>query len=99
MNGPAANTAEVAELPKELKTHKLPDNEDSSSIVNLIMRRVPTAEPYPQHENLDPLGYKPEKTDRDIDGRYEEESTSLGDPAEKWKKYSTVVDTFEKVKG
>ena len=37
-----------------------------------IMRRIPTAEPYPQHENLDPMAYYNDKTDRDIDGRYAE---------------------------
>lgn len=96
MNGPAAATAATAELPKQLKTHDLPT--ESGFLSNSIMRRVPTHEPYPQHENLDPLKVKPNKTDRDADGRYEGQSTSLKDPAAYWKKYSTVIDTFEKIK-
>jgi hypothetical protein len=91
MNGPAAS---VALKPKELKTHLLP-TDDSGSIGNLIMRRVPTHEPYPQHENLDPLKYKPAKTDRDIDGRYEGQSTTIKDAAAQWKKLS-IADTFRK---
>jgi hypothetical protein len=63
------------------------------------MRRVPTHEPYPQHENLDPLKVKPAKTDRDSAGRYEGESTDLQDPASHWKKYGNSSDTFEKLKG
>lgn len=97
MNGPSASTALAAELPKILKTHSLP-TETSGSKGDLIMRRMPTHEPYPQHENLDPLKYKPTKTDRDIDGRYEGQSTTIKDAASYWKKYSTVTDTFEKLK-
>jgi hypothetical protein len=96
MNGPAAATAATAELPKQLKTHVLP--QDTGIRVSTIMRRLPTSEPYPQHENLDPVKYKPEKTDRDSAGRYEGESTDLQEPAAYWKKYSTVIDTFEKIK-
>ncbi len=100
MNGPAAATAASASeavLPKELKTHLLPTQENGK-IGDMIMRRMPTREPYPQHENLDPLKYKPIKTDRDIDGRYEGQSTTIQDAASYWKKYSTVTDTFEKLK-
>ncbi len=97
MNGPSASTALAAELPKALKTHLLP-TETNGSIGNLIMRRMPTHEPYPQHENLDPLKYKPTKTDRDIDGRYEGQSTTIKDAASYWKKYSTTTDTFEKLR-
>ena len=73
------------------------------------MRRIPTPEPYPHHENLDPLNYKPEKLDRDKDGvRYEstdgEELTDQSDftadmnePAGAWRTYSTSTDTFAKV--
>jgi hypothetical protein len=97
MNGPSAATAATAELPKQLKTHQLPT--DTGNIRNMIMRRVPTHEPYPQHENLDPTKYKATKTDRDIDGRYEGESTSMKDAASYWKKYGHPTDTFEKLKG
>ncbi len=97
MNGPAAATAATAELPKQLKTHDLPT--ETGFLSNSIMRRVPTHEPYPQHENLDPLKVKPNKTDRDVDGRYEGRSTSLKDPASHWKKFGNPSDTFEKLKG
>jgi len=73
------------------------------------MRRVPTHEPWAHHENLDPEQFTPEKTDRDIDGRNEENSESIllvdknlpeywsGSPADK-QKYTTSTDTFAKVK-
>lgn len=93
MNGPTAATAEKV---KDLKTHSLP-NEKGEELTQSIMRRIPTHEPYPHHENLDPEKYKPEKTDRDIDGRNTGTSSSIKDPATTWKKYSTVTDTFEKL--
>ena len=96
MNGPGAATASTAEKPKVLKTHSLPD-EEGSELTQSIMRRIPTHEPYAHHENLDPLKYKPEKTDRDIDGRNDGNSTSIQDPAKQWKEYSTKTDTFEKI--
>lgn len=112
MNGPGASTAakaSEAELPQRLKLHTMIDQTEEE-IGNSILRRIPTFEPYHQHENLDPLKVKPEKTDRDIDGRYEDTdaeqlndqkdfSVTMKDPAEKWKTYTTTVDTFEKVKG
>jgi hypothetical protein len=97
MNGPAAATAATAEVPKQLKTHALP--QDTGVRISSIMRRVPTHEPYPQHENLDPLKVKPAKTDRDSAGRYDGETTDLQDPASHWKKYGNSSDTFEKLKG
>jgi len=94
MNGPAATAAEI---PKVLKTHSVPD-EFGSELTQSIMRRVPTHEPYAQHENLDPIKVKPDQTDRDIDGRYEGNSESILEPAATWKTYSTSTDTFEKIK-
>lgn len=96
MNGPAAATAATADLPKELKTHQLPT--DTGNISNMIMRRVPTHEPYPQHENLDPKKYKPNMTDRDADGRYQGQSSTMATAATYWKKYTTKTDTFEKLR-
>jgi len=107
MNGPAATKAEKAELPQRLKLHTLPDQDDIP-LNNSIMRRIITHEPYPHHENLDPLKVKPEQTDRDIEGRYEdtdgeqlkdqsEFSVTLLTPAEKWKTYSATVDPFMKL--
>jgi hypothetical protein len=94
MNGPAATPAEI---PKVLKTHGVPD-ETGAELTQSIMRRVPTHEPYAQHENLDPIKVKPDQTDRDIDGRYEGNSGSILKPSDNWKKYSTTTDTFEKIK-
>ena len=72
-----------------------------------IVRRMPTPEPYPHHENLDPLNYKPDKLDRDKDGRYEstdgEEleaqsdfTSDMNEPASTWRTYTTATDTFSK---
>ena len=107
MNGPTATKAEKAELPQRLKLHTLPD-QDEIPLNNSIMRRITTHEPYPHHENLDPLKVKPEQTDRDIEGRYEDTdaeqledqsdfSVTLLTPAEKWKTYSALVDPFRKL--
>jgi hypothetical protein len=99
MNGPTAATASdasEAELPKELKVHSVPDQE-GSELFQTIMRRVPTHEPWPHHENLDPEKFKPEKTDRDIESRNEGTSDSMNFTPEYWKKYSTSTDTFAKI--
>ncbi len=95
MNGP---TAQTAPIPKVLKTHSVP-NQETSEMAQSIMRRVPSHEPWPHHENLDPEKYKSEKTDRDIDGRNEGNSGSILESAKGWKKYSTITDTFAKVQG
>jgi len=103
MNGPGAATAgeageaSEAELPKELKTHSVPD-EEGNELTQSIMRRIPTHEPWPHHENLDPEKFKPDQTDKDVDGRYSENSESIADPAEYWKTYTTITDTFAKIK-
>ena len=88
----------MAKLPKELKTHSVPD-EEGSELTQSIMRRIPTHEPWPHHENLDPVKFKPDQTDRDIDDRNESNSSSIADPAELWKKYTTGTDTFAKISG
>ena len=105
MNGPtasiasaadAAETAVEADLPKILKTHSLPDlsspNEDDVD-KTVIVRRMPPAEPYPFHENLDATKVKPDLTDRDVDGRYDGESTSMRTPPADWRKYKKPSDT------
>ena len=82
MNGPtaavaaaAAGGADAAEagLPQRLKLHTIVDltsQDEWQSLISTesIVRRMPTPEPYPHHENLDPLNYKPDKLDRDKDG-------------------------------
>ena len=105
MNGPTAASAAAAAapgsaaqavLPKILKTHTLPDlpapNEDDVD-KKVIVRRMPTAEPYPFHENLDATKVKPSLTDRDVDGRYEGESSSMRTPPVDWRKYKKPSDT------
>lgn len=100
MNGPTAATATPADVPKVLQTYKLPD-ELGEEAYESIMRRVPTHEPWPHHENLDPLKFKPEETDRDIDARHVDDGTEATDtilePPEYWKEYSSITDTFAKV--
>jgi hypothetical protein len=87
MNGPTAAKA------VRLKTHTLPE---VAGTLTSILRRVTTQEPYPQHENLDPLKYKKDKTNRDIDGRTTGNSTSMSTAATMHKKYTTTTDTFNK---
>ena len=113
---PAEGGPDAAEagLPQRLKLQTIVDltsQDEWQSLISTesIMRRIPTPEPYPHHENLDPLNYKPEKLDRDKDGvRYEstdgEELTDQSDftadmnePAGAWRTYSTSTDTFAKV--
>ena len=92
----AAEQAVSAVEPKILKTHTLPDlpapNEDDID-KTVIVRRMPTAEPYPFHENLDATKVKPDLTDRDVDGRYEGESASMRTPPSDWRKYKKPSDT------
>jgi uncharacterized protein (DUF2345 family) len=88
MNGPAATAAATAAAPKALTTFKNPTEIKGGSITS-IMLRVPTTEPYPGHENLDPAQFTPKKTDR--------EAGSASTVPEMWQAYTTVTDTFEKV--
>jgi hypothetical protein len=111
----AAGGPDAAEagLPQRLKLHTIidltgQDKWESPTSTESIVRRMPTPEPYPHHENLDPLNYKPGKLDRDKDGRYEstdgEELNDQSDftkdmkePPGAWRTYSTITDTFAKV--
>lgn len=98
MNGPAASTATKA---KFLKKHNLVDlstqDADLGELLS-ILRRVPTPEPYPQHENLDPAKVKTDIIDRDAEGRYQGDTSTMAFAAEYWKKYTTKTDTFAKIK-
>jgi hypothetical protein len=103
-----SSTAQIAELPEEArvtakasiplnsKTHSLP-GPDGEAFTESIMRRVPTHEPWPHHENLDPQKFKPDQTDKDIDGRYSENSDSIAAAGEYWNTYTTPIDTFTKL--
>ena len=54
------------------------------------MKRIPTHEPWPHHENLDPTKFTAEKTSR--------ENASAIETPTAWKTYSTTTDTFEKIR-
>lgn len=109
MNGPSAADATASIPAKLLKRHVLPTEVKDKTLTS-ILRRVPTFEPYPHHENLDPTSYVPKNTDRDVDGRYVDSnskpSETLKKPAEWWTKandtkpqYTASTDPFLKVKG
>jgi hypothetical protein len=93
-----ARTTAKASIPLNSKTHSLPDS-SGEPFTESIMRRVPTNEPWPHHENLDPQKFKPENTNKDVDGRYSDNSDSIVAPGEYWKKYTTGTDTFAKISG
>jgi len=89
MNGPTASTAGSATMPVPLSTFSNPTNLTTG--VKSIMKRMPQHEPWPHHENLDPVNFKPAVTDREASG-------NIAVPAA-WNMYSTNTDTFNKVKG
>jgi hypothetical protein len=82
---------------KPLKIHVLPTDVKDKTL-NSIMMRVPTHEPYPQHENLDPEKFKSPVTNRDGKGRTEGTNEEMKTPPEAWTKYTIDTDTFEKIK-
>jgi hypothetical protein len=65
-------------------------------LLQSIMTRVPTHEPYPHHENLDPTKFKPAMTDRDAAGRTLG-NVSLASMLTAWNEYTTRLDTFERM--
>ena len=100
MNGPTASTASINTPLLRLETHNLPDipSPGATEPVDLstILRRVITAEPYPHHENLDPLKFKPNMTDRDSQGRLElvpADNEDLREPPVDYKKYKKPGDS------
>jgi hypothetical protein len=103
MNGPGAASAgeaaaaAEAELPLPLKTHSVPD-EEGNELTQTIVRRVPTHEPWPHHEHLDPQKFKPDQTDRDAEGRNEDNTDTMNFTPDYWKAYTTITDTFAKIK-
>jgi hypothetical protein len=91
LNGPAAPaaaTAAKAKTVEPLHIFKLPDSTGSLNISS-IMKRVPTTEPWPHHENLDPNKFKLDKTDNKV-----EEDIAVPDT---WKTYSTKAETFKTI--
>jgi hypothetical protein len=90
MNGPTAATAAAAESPtppEPLPTFANPD--ETETVIDSIMLRIPSHEPWPHHENLDPTSFKPDMTDR-------EAGSDIAVP-ETWKVYSTTTDTFQTI--
>jgi len=89
LNSGVSSASDTATPPDPLSTFDNPA-QDGSTITS-IMLRIPTTEPYPGHENLDPSSYKTDKTDR--------ESGSAISPPDAWKTYSCPMDTFLKGNG
>lgn len=94
LNGPAAPAAAAAAdapaasdatIPDPLTTFQNP-TEIEGAMIESIMVRIPTTEPYPHHENLDATMFKPDKTDREVEG-------DIAVP-DAWQKYTTATDTF-----
>lgn len=84
MNGPQAEspvTADPAELPPLLSTYSLPNRNTSVgwangnlyqkgvANINSIMQRVPTHEPWNQHENVNPQQFSSSATDATLQSR------------------------------
>lgn len=61
----------------------------------LIPTRVPQAEPWAGHENLDPTLFVPDKTRAVAPANANAQTT----PPKAYKQYSTATDTFNKIKG
>lgn len=73
LNGPTAATADAAEVPPDLPLFGLPNRSVPAGWANSnfyktadlksIMQRVPTHEPWPQHENYNPVQFSAQATD------------------------------------
>jgi len=73
MNGPSAASAEPAEVPPDLPLFTLPNrkvnagwsdgNFYKADDIKSIMQRVPTHEPWPQHENVNVAQFSAQSTD------------------------------------
>ena len=70
MNGPAAPVANPAQQVIPLSTNTLPRVRPGGVISGYesILTRSPQHEPWPHHENLDPMAFKKVQTDRDRPG-------------------------------
>jgi hypothetical protein len=82
--------SKVAVKTKKLTTFQNP-TEVAGAKIESIMKRMPTHEPYPHHENLDPLSFLKDLTDREVAGE-------IAVPG-KWKLPTISVDTFKQGKG
>lgn len=70
MNGPAAASANPATPVRPLDTLTLPQVKSGYVIepFETILTRAPQHEPWPHHENMDPISFKKRQTDREIPG-------------------------------
>ena len=80
------NSSEVAEKTKKIEVCTVPNKEGIHDLESIMMR-VPQHEPWPHHENLDPVSFK--NTDR-------ETTKSIATP-KAYQEYTTKTDTFEKI--
>ncbi len=80
------NSSQKAEKTEKLEVCTVPNKEGTHDL-ETIMMRVPQHEPWPHHENLDPVSFK--NTDR--------ESVKAIATPKAHREYSTRVDTFEKL--
>jgi uncharacterized protein (DUF2345 family) len=83
-----AGPAKPAVTPDPLTMHRNYTSE--SATVESILHRIPNTEPWPGHENLDPVKFTKAHTDREVDADIE--------VPDAYKKYSTAQDTFRKGK-
>ena len=83
MNGPDALKV------KPLMTYINPT--ETEAYLESILLRVPTHEPWPLHENLNPADFVPAKTDIT--------SSTAATPPGKWTLYTSPDDTFKQNKG
>ena len=71
MNGPGAASANMAQTVDPLATVTLPyviPGAQKPVAYQSILTRSPQHEPWPHHENMDPLSYKKQETDREAPG-------------------------------
>ena len=88
------NSSVAAGAAAKLSTFSNYYNADGGQIQS-IMKRVPNVEPWPHHENLDPLAVTAAKTDRESSTPITFSNGKVQYPAF-YQKYTTSVDTFSK---
>jgi hypothetical protein len=86
MNDPGNIALTAIKLP----TYFNPTEVEGKTVESILLR-VPTHEPWPLHENLNPADFVPSKTDIKI-------GTAASAPG-KWTLYTTPTDTFKQNKG
>jgi len=95
-NGPVAATA-LATAPTALSTFGNIYSTQADKITS-IMKRVPNQEPWPQHENLDPLAMTAVKTDREVSKAITFSNGNITYP-DFYLQYTTATDTFAFIEG